>query len=299
MQKLSKPFNWDVLALRATSYCPPIASHYIGASAGHLGHWWGQHTQGKRQRIGATNIALCFPEKSSKERATLLQKNWLEMGKSLFETPYYWQRASADQIRHVIQAEPAKALLDAAFEQNKGLIVAAPHLGSWEILGLWLSMEYGITSLYRPQKGALETEILAARERFGANLVPTDTHGVRTLLAALKHNQMIGILPDQDPPRASGVFVQFFGALANTTTLLPKLAQRSKAPVFIVWLERKNRGYKLHCQTADNGIYANDITTATTAMNRTIEHCVSQRPEQYWWTYPRFRRLPNGEHRQY
>lgn len=285
---------FSLAAIHAASYFPPA----ISLPAGQFGGWVSNQLDLSRRRVGATNLALCFPKLSQAERDALLKTNLAETGKTITETPYFWHRADEATLRAAVQAEPAKSRLDAAYQQGKGVIVAAPHLGAWEILGLWLSLEYGITSLYRPQDGVLEASIKSARERFGAKLVPTTAGGVRTLLGALRKNQMIGILPDQDPPRESGTMAPFFGVPAHTTTLLPKLAQRSQAPVFVVWLQRHDDHYQLHCEPVADDIYASDVTVATTAMNAAIERCVEHCPEQYWWTYPRFRRLAKGK-RQY
>lgn len=290
--------NRLVRALHASSYLPPRFSH----PAGKLSGWLAYHIENKRRRIGAVNLALCFPQMPPEERRQLLAANCIETAKTFLETPYFWQRATANELRSVVNSDLAAATIEQALQQGKGLIVAAPHLGAWEILGLWLSLEYGITSLYRPQNGVLESAIRQARQRFGARLVPTRASGVKALLQALQHNQMIGILPDQDPPHSSGVQAPFFGAMANTATLLPKLAQRSRTPVLVLWLERLsqrsnqrlNHGYQLHCEPVADSIYNADLTTASTAMNQAIETGILQRPEQYWWTYQRFRRLPAG-----
>jgi KDO2-lipid IV(A) lauroyltransferase len=42
-----------------------------------------------------------------------------------------------------------------------------------------------------------------------------------------------------------------------------------------------------------------DGSTGAAALNRGIESVLTHLPEQYWWSYKRFRRRPPGERRIY
>lgn len=66
----------------------------------------------------------------------------------------------------------------------------------------------------------------------------------------------MALLPDQDPGRGAGVFVPFFNVLANTSTLLPRIASRSQASVLIGFAERLPRAasYPMHILPGSEGI---------------------------------------------
>ena len=55
------------------------------------------------------------------------------------------------------------------------------------------------------------------------------------------------------------------------------------------------RGYALHCLEAPEGIDSADDVEAATALNRGVERCIGVCPEQYLWSYKRFRSRPAGE----
>ncbi len=143
----------------------------------------------------------------------------------------------------------------------------------------------------------MESFYTAARERTGAKLVPADVGGVRALHRALKSREVVGVLPDQDPGRGSGIFVPYFGVLANTTTLVAKLLAKHEVPLFVVWCERlaDARGFRMHyVETTDAGLRSPDVEVATRAMNRELEQLVRSSPEQYLWSYKRLRNRPSG-----
>jgi KDO2-lipid IV(A) lauroyltransferase len=192
-------------------------------------------------------------------------------------------------------------LIDAARAQGKGVIVATPHLGAWEVVGLEISRRYPMATLYKSQGDERDQLINTGRARFGARLAPSTQGGVRTLLQALRQREVVGILPDQDPPTGSGVFAPFFGVPAHTPVLVSRLARRTGAVVVFVYATRLagGRGFTLHCLRAPEGIDSADEALAAAAVNRGVEQCVQRCPEQYWWGYKRFRRRPAGEARLY
>jgi KDO2-lipid IV(A) lauroyltransferase len=162
----------------------------------------------------------------------------------------------------------------------------------------FVSQRYPITCLYRPPN-VLEMDAVytRARERFGAKLVPADATGVRALHRALHDGAVGGILPDQDPGRGSGIFVPYFGVAANTSVLPVRLASKLRLPVLFIWAERLPRaaGFRIHIERAADDLGDPDPERATTALNREVERLVRRLPEQYLWSYKRFRYRPPGE----
>ena len=49
---------------------------------------------------------------------------------------------------------PGVALFDAALASGRGVIVAAPHHGNWELLNRWLAMKTPLAILYAPPESA-------------------------------------------------------------------------------------------------------------------------------------------------
>jgi hypothetical protein len=110
----------------------------------------------------------------------------------------------------LVKMTTGETLLDEAITQNRGVILAAPHHGCWELYGLYIAARYPLTSLYRPPRlDYLERVMRAGREHTGARLVRTDTDGIRLVVEALNKGQCIGILPDRCPSRAT-VFTHLF-----------------------------------------------------------------------------------------
>ncbi len=247
------------------------------------------------RRVTRINVAHCFPEYSPAQQARFVRNSLIETAKTIAETGPLWLWPGATCLKLVTRIS-GLGQLQTALKAGQGAIIAAPHLGAWELLGLYCSALHPMTNLYRPPKLVkLDTLIRRSRERLGAKIVPTETHGIRALYGALSRGELIGILPDQDPGFGQGQFAPFFGIPANTMVLLSRLAMKTKAPVFFSYAERlpHGQGYHLHFVLQD--IAQADLATSVQFVNQAVETCVRSAPEQYQWGYKRFKTRPEGE----
>ncbi len=279
--------------VRLIALMPLRAAHSAGKFVGLCFYWL--PTQLRHNTL--VNIDLCWPTLEPAEKTKLTKQSLIHTGMSIMEVGAMlcWSKQRLLSLIHSIEGEEQ---LQQAIKQERGAILLTPHLGCWEIAGLYIGSRYPATFLYKPPKvKALAGWLTAARQRTGATLVATDELGARQLYKSLKHqHEIIGLLPDQEPPAGNGIFAPFFGIEANTMTLAARLAKKTGAPIIFGFAERlaHSRGYKLFAIAADEDIYSDDINIAVTSMNRTIEQCIRRIPQQYQWSYKRFRQRPNG-----
>ncbi len=246
-----------------------------------LGSLWPRHRR-EHKRV-RDNLRLVYPEWAPEIIESYALRVLRHTGASFFELPWLWTRPVSAVLSRV-QVIEGEACYRAALAAENGLIIAAPHLGAWEALNLFLSAQAPLSVLYRPPKSRLvENLINAGRARLGATPVPADASGVRALLRTLKAGGCAGILPDQVPRAGEGEWAPFFGHAALTMTLLPKLAQRTGATVLFAWAERLPLGAGYGVRFFDFG-----PITDTIALNRAVERLARSCPEQYQWTYKRF-----------
>lgn len=283
--------------LHLLSRLPLRLNHALGGLLG-----LGMHLFPNNLRhVARRNIEACFPNLADREKRCLLRAALVGTARTATETAALWLWPTTRTLATIREVR-GREWLDHALAHGRGVIVAAPHVGAWELAGLYCATQHPMTSLYRPLRiQGLDDLVRASRQRSGAELVPTDAGGIRRLFQALGRNEMIGILPDQEPGRGSGVFAPFLGVSAYTMVLLNRLARKSGAPVVFCVAERlpRGQGYRLHFLPAPGGIDHEDPEQAATALNQGVEQCVALAPAQYQWTYKRFRTRPAGEPRFY
>lgn len=278
--------------LRFFSWWSLATNHRMGAAIGWL--MWKLPSHPKR--IAKINIELAFPYLSEQQQQRLLKKHLLELGKTTTEFGAVWFWQPERTLQH-IRGVSGESYIEEAFANGQGVMVLSPHIGCWEVVGLYLAQNYPMTILYRPPNiPYLETFMTKVRQRAGATLVPTDLSGVKRLRQALRRNELIGILPDQDPGASGGVYAPFFNHPARTMVLVSKLAAKSQCKVLTIVAERLEggEGYHLHITPAEAGVESRDELEATSALNRSVEKCAKKFPAQYQWNYKRYKHPPEG-----
>ncbi|MCB1756562.1 MAG: lysophospholipid acyltransferase family protein [Gammaproteobacteria bacterium] len=267
-----------------------------------LGTWLGLFfwaIRGRERTATEINLQLCFPDQSAQWRDRLGRQSMIHTGKALLETGAMW-RWPEDRLCELVTSVKNRQVFDRALAGNQGLLLASPHIGAWELIAVYINASYPMVNMYRPARSAtLDPIIRNARERFGAQTAPANASGVRTILKALRENQVIGILPDQEPDRENGVFAPLFNTPACTMTLLGKLAQKNRTPVVFCVMKRLKKGFELEFLEPLEDFYNPDPLQAATAINQAVERCIAIAPEQYLWSYRRFRLLQEGGKRQY
>ncbi len=276
-------------AVRLLARLPLAAVHRLGTGLG----WLFCRIPNRQRRNALINIGLCLPQLSREEQLRLRDANLAQLARTYLEIGYLWLRPLEQvfaQVREVSGAEHLQR------PPGKGLIVLSPHIGAWELAGQHLTRQGPTAIFYKPQK-YLDDLILAARRRNGATLAPITAKGIRVLVQALERGDYVGILPDQEPKADKGaVFAPLFGTPAFTMLLVNRLARRTGAPVIFMFAERLPdcAGFRIHCIPAPEGIDSDDDGVAAAALNRGIEQCVLTCPDQYVWSYKRYRRRPPG-----
>ncbi|MFT4818080.1 MAG: KDO2-lipid IV(A) lauroyltransferase [Pseudomonadales bacterium] len=277
-----------------------IAGSLSLATAQKLGRmvgWFLWKLQTQPRDVTATNLAICLPELTSTERAELTKASLASTGMTMLEVPLMWEWP-VEKCLDLIKETQGLALIDEAMTDGSGLILLAPHLGNWELAGLFFSSRYKMAALYSPPNMAeFEDYMIRVRGRLGSELVRGDRRGLARLASILREGGVAGILPDQSPRGAGNAFAPFFGMEVKTMTLVAKLMQRTGAKVLITYTERLNNaeGFRIVVRETEPNIDSKDPVQAATALNRSIEHCIRKIPAQYQWEYKRLRHRPPGE----
>ena len=280
---------------RALGALPLGANRALGALIGRLA-WL---ARGRSRRVAEINLALCFPGLDAPAREALAKAALVEEGRALAELGWCWHRPRATLEARVAGVAGA-GLLDEALADPRGALLVTPHFGAWELSALVPARDRPLGYFYRPpRRAALEPLLVAGRANLGGEPLKLGAGGIRAALGRLRNGGTVGILPDQEPERDGGVFAPLFGVPALTMTLLPRLARRSGARVLFVVVERLAGGWRYHCLEPAGDVAAADPVEAAAAVNRSVEACVAIAPEQYLWSYRRFRELPEGGRRAY
>lgn len=280
------------VALSLFAALPLWLIHGLGVLLGELVYRLSSAYAGKLRANLATSGVAADPE----QLRQLIHTNVHETGKGALELLVAWGRSPAGVAR-MIRGCDGWQHVEAALAARQGLLFVTPHLGAYDIAGRYLSsrLPFPLTAMYRPPKQKwLEPLMNAGRARGNGKTAPATAQGVRQLLKTLRNGEAVLILPDQAPGEGGGVWAPFFGKPAYTMTLLPRMAESTRAAVLFFYGERLpfGRGYKVHIRPLQ-GEFSGEPQHDAELLNRNVEALIRECPAQYLWSYNRYK-VPAG-----
>lgn len=248
------------------------------------------------REVTQLNVALCLPDLSPTESRRLVRRSLVETGATAFEMGALWGRSPEDLVPLVTSISGGE-LLDSAVEAGNGVILLLPHIGNWELFNPILTRRGSFTALYRSARiEQVDRLIRESRERTGCRMAPATGGGVRELLRALREGGIVLILPDQEPVERAGEWGRFFGVPTLTMTLVRGLLRRTEAvALFGTALRCPDGRFSVRYSKAPDGLDDADIEVSLARLNQGVEQCIRLCPEQYQWSYKRFKSRPEGE----
>jgi KDO2-lipid IV(A) lauroyltransferase len=211
-----------------------------------------------------------------------------ESGAMILEIPKVWWRTRACLA---ITHSDEEAVVRGALAEGRGVLYLTPHLGCFEITARHLTQHGPLTVMYRPSRSPLLEPIVAsARDMHNLRAVPASRQGVREFVRALKRGEAVGMLPDQVPREGEGVWLPFFGRHALTMTLAARLALQTGVAVILTAGERLpgGRGWRIHYLRLPKPLPPTPEALAG-AINQAMETLIRRFPEQYLWSYNRYK----------
>ena len=271
------------LFLSVCSLLPLKINHLLGSLIGQLLYLFNSDAK----KVTTQNIAICLPDLSKIQQREIVKKALIETGKNLTESSRIWNQSFTDNSKYIRNFHGEQYL-----SSSEKTILLVPHIGCWEITGRVLADNREVTFLYKPLRNQKQNDYLFARRNKGnLTMASADQSGILKLQRALKKGQLIGILPDQDPGQDGGITAPFFNNPVNTMTLLVKLAKKHNTQVLMFWANRldNGKGFDLNLEPLDLNLNSENLLEQVTLMNSAIEEIVKRFPEQYMWSYRRFK----------
>lgn len=276
---LLRPFGWR-------------AASAVGAAMGGLA-WWPLRIRADRV---VRTIRACFPEFSDARVRQVARDSYRSLGRTSIES-IVLSRATKEDVLAAFADAPHFDVLERAFEQGKGVILVAGHLGSWELSAAYMTARgLPIDAIAMHMVNPLSDAFFKrTRERFGMKVI-FDDEAVRAIPRALKAGRGVGFLSDQSAKGLASTFVPFFGRPARTPRGAAVFALRGDLPmVFTLAIRRPDGRYTAHFEEVPlvrTGDRDADIDATVLRYTQVLERLVREHPEQYFWQHRRWKGQP-------
>ena len=254
----------------------------------------------KLARAGMFNLKLAFPDWSDAQRRETLRGLVRHIGWMAGEFSQF-PRYTRERLEQIVIREGYEHF-SAAQACGKGVIFLTGHMSAWE-LAPFAQARYGdpLHFLVRPIENT-RVDALILRYRMLSGNQPIDKNqSARAMLRILREGGTVGILMDQNTALEEGVFVNFFGVPACTSSGLARLALRTECavvPGFVFW-DESLRKYRLNFESAvelvRSGDEESDVRENTARFTQVVESYARRYPDQWLWLHKRWKTRPPGE----
>jgi KDO2-lipid IV(A) lauroyltransferase len=250
------------------------------------------------RRVAERNLHLAYGGSlSDKEREQVVRQVFVHFTKSLMEF-LVGEGLSTEDLRRMVRVV-GEEHLHWCVQQGRGTLIVTAHYGNWEIAARYLTrcIGYPLSVVARDADDAPTAALVnRIREQGGYRVLPKG-HAVRDVLKALRRNEVVAMLPDQN---AGDVFVPFFGKLAGTAAGPALLALRTGAPILPVFCTRQSDDTFL-CEMLPPLVVQpsedkeRDVTETMERITAIIERQIRKHPAQWLWLHNRWKTRPPEE----
>jgi Kdo2-lipid IVA lauroyltransferase/acyltransferase len=251
------------------------------------------------RRIAMRNLELAFPNWTDRQRQTALRGMLRQVGWMIGEFSQF-PKYTIEGIKKIVLIDGEENFAEAQ-RRGKGVLFLTGHMSAWELAPFAHAL-YGhpLHFLVRPIANQ-RVDALINRYRCLSGNQPIDKNrSVRIMLRVLTEGGTVGILSDHNTSGDEGIFVDFFGLPASTTSGLARIALHTEAavvPGFICW-DAELAKYRLQFAPAvelvRSGNEEEDIRENTARFTRVIEEHVRAHPDQWLWVHKRWKTRPPG-----
>lgn len=298
VQFLREQFEYFLafLLLKSMSALPRSIALSVTRVITLAGYWMAR----RLRRVAYHNLQLALPHLDKAERSRIVRGVFKNFGRLLAEFSQF-PKLTSENISKVVIYDGFENFAEAK-KRGKGVLIVTAHFGAWE-LSSFSHAVYGhpMKFLVRPIDNPRVDALIMHYRELSGNVGVNKRDSVRQIMRALRSNEAIGILIDQNATREEGVFVDFFGIPTCTTAGVATLALRTGAaavPAALIWDERL-RKHRLRFEPAvvlDNtGDFQADVLSNTAKFNRALEEKIRAYPDQWLWVHRRWKTRPPGE----
>ena len=254
----------------------------------------------KLRKTAEFNLKLAFPEWTESQRRAVMKRMTQSLGWMAAEfarLPHY----TRENIENVIVLDGHENFL-AGHSRGKGVLYLTGHIGAWE-LSSYAHALYGFPLHYmaRPLDNKPLDALVNRYRGLSGNKPIYKNEAARMMLRVLKEAGTVGILADQNTMPDEGVFVDFFGVPACTTTGIARVALHTDAavvPGYAFW-DGNLRKYRLRfeppVELVRTGDTERDVFENTQRFAKVIEEIIRKYPGQWVWIHARWKNRPKGE----
>lgn len=250
----------------------------------------------RHRELVLANLRTAFgDERPPEERLQIAREAFLVFGQVMADTVKWTRLRHRSRLR--LLSLDGGDHLRRALDEGRGAILFSAHFGNWEVASLAISRLAPLNVVARPlDSRVLERRLVRFRKSLGAGVI-SKFQAAKPVLQALRRNEAVAILMDQNVLRSQAVFVDFFGRPAATTPAVGSFHARARSPLLPVFCApTPDFSYVVRIgppvELALSGSLDEDVLKITAHCTKMIESEIRQNPSLWFWFHNRWKTRP-------
>ncbi len=246
-----------------------------------------------KRKIAIENLKLAFGnEMNEREIKKIAKKCFQHFGFLIFDILWFMKKDES-YLKKISQIKGID-ILKKNIELGKGVLILSAHFGNWEIVPHALALEGLLLNAIARKfdNPYLDRVVKEFRERTG-NKIIYKQDAKKEAVEILKKGGCLAILADQNTLKDRGVFVDFFGTPACTSTGLAIFHLKYGSPIIPIFCYTdKNYNYIIEIKEPLQTKPDDDVLKITQAYTKIIEDEIRKCPHLWLWLHQRWKEKP-------
>ena len=236
-----------------------------------------------------TNIKKAFPNIENENLNKLKKSMWNNYGR-VFAEYMFMKNFRTGNLKSKIKIEGEEILNDIKM-LNKQVVFVSGHFSNFELMAMSIENKgINLSAIYRPLNNIFLNKIMEnIRTKYICRKqIKKGIGGLKNLIKLKNKNYCSALMIDQRV--SEGIFSEFFGEKAKTTTIPAQLVRKFKIPVVPIFIERiKDQNFKITIKKPIKFEDNESTQSITNKLNRTIEEMILEKPENWIWSHDRWK----------
>ncbi|MBL8086588.1 MAG: lysophospholipid acyltransferase family protein [Chthonomonas sp.] len=242
----------------------------------------------KHRTRAVANLTLAYPEMPAAERLALAERVLEHFG--IVTADFLAASKRTEEQFYATTDVEGWEHFEEAYAMGKGIVLITGHFGNWERMSEYVTRRGFVLSVVARDASDVRMNQMVnnLRSHTGTRVIPRG-NAARPMIEALRRNELVGILPDQN---SDEIFLPFFGHPAGTVLGPGVIAERTGAPVVPMFCVRTGPGrYKIIVRPIVVPPPPTDTKGESTmlAIHQELEATIRKYPEQWLWFHDRWK----------
>ncbi len=252
--------------------------------------WCYYYSASSKNRRADVNLRQAFPGFDGPKRKRILRSMYARFAQNVVEA-LYLPHMSAEYLKSRVLIRDSGAIEEAK-RFGRSVIFLGVHAGSWELSNaacaqLFPAGSYAMLAQPQGRHKKLDEYLNCVRKSKGIEVIRVGA--LKTLMQHLSGGKALGTIADHGG--RDGVAVEFFGKLAMTPVGGVRLAKKTGGRIILAFMRRL--GASRHEILLEPYEFSGgDLEQDLTQINKVFEGWIRSYPEEYLWSYKRWKYSP-------